>query len=103
MTTHPVSSPVKVAVVGLGYWGPNLARNFDALPEAELAWICDGSDAQLASVAPRFPHARVSTCLDDVLDDPALDAVVIATPVRRTPPLLGRSSPRASIALLRSR
>jgi predicted dehydrogenase len=81
MTRHPVNSPVQVAVVGLGYWGPNLARNFDALPEAELAWICDGSDAQLASVAPRFPHARVSTSIDDVLDDPALDAVVIATPV----------------------
>ena len=72
---------MKVAVVGLGYWGPNLARNFEALPEAELAWICDGSAAQLARVTSRFPRARASTSLDDLLGDPALDAVVIATPV----------------------
>ena len=38
-----MTQPVRVGVVGLGYWGPNLARNFDRLPEAELAWICDGS------------------------------------------------------------
>jgi predicted dehydrogenase len=76
-----MTAPVRVAVVGLGYWGPNLARNFDALPWAELAWICDGSHEQRERMAPRFPSARATSSLDGVLADPALDAVAIATPV----------------------
>jgi predicted dehydrogenase len=72
---------VSVGVVGLGYWGPNLARNFDSLPEADLRWICDGSEERLAQVAPRFPDAGAATSLDDLLADQRLDAVVLATPV----------------------
>ncbi len=49
---------VRVGVVGLGYWGPNLARNFDRLPESELAWLCDGSADAVARLAPAFPDAR---------------------------------------------
>jgi predicted dehydrogenase len=70
-----------VGVVGLGYWGPNLARNFDRLPETELRWICDGSDQSRTRWAPHFPNARVSGDLEELLADPELDAVVIATPV----------------------
>jgi len=73
--------PVTVGVVGLGYWGPNLARNFDRLPEAELRWICDGSEDVRARWSQVFPDARVSADLDELLADPELDAVVIATPV----------------------
>jgi predicted dehydrogenase len=76
-----VSTPVRIGVVGLGYWGPNLARNFDSLPDAELTWICDGSREVLDRVASRFPGARATTSLDDLVEDPDLDAVVIATPV----------------------
>jgi predicted dehydrogenase len=76
-----VSTPVRIGVVGLGYWGPNLARNFDSLPDAELTWICDGSRDVLDRVASRFPGARATTSLDDLVEDPDLDAVVIATPV----------------------
>jgi predicted dehydrogenase len=72
---------VRVGVVGLGYWGPNLARNFDRLGETELRWICDASGDALARVAPQFPTARTSTDLADLLDDAELDAVAIATPV----------------------
>ena len=72
---------VSVGVVGLGYWGPNLARNFDSLPEADLRWICDGSQERLGQFAARFPGARTTTSLDDLLTDPELDAVVLATPV----------------------
>jgi predicted dehydrogenase len=68
-------------VVGLGYWGPNLARNFDRLPDAELAWISDSSDEALARWAPAFPDARATLDLTDVLADASLDAVVVATPV----------------------
>jgi predicted dehydrogenase len=76
-----VSEPVRIGVIGLGYWGPNLARNFDALPDAELTWLCDGSEEVLGRVAGRFPGARATTSLGDLIDDPELDAVAIATPV----------------------
>jgi len=81
MSGAPAGSPIGVGVVGLGYWGPNLARNLDRLPGAELRWLCDGSEAALARAAPQFPGVRVSTELDDLLADPKLDAVVCATPV----------------------
>jgi predicted dehydrogenase len=68
-------------VVGLGYWGPNLARNFDRLPDAELTWLCDASDEALARWGRAFPSARATTDFDDLLSDDALEAVVIATPV----------------------
>jgi predicted dehydrogenase len=76
-----VSSPIRIAVVGLGYWGPNLARNFAALPGSELTWICDGSEDQLARVRESFPSARTTASLDDVLAAPDVDAVALATPV----------------------
>jgi predicted dehydrogenase len=73
--------PVQVGVLGLGYWGPNLARNFDRLPDSELRYVCDGSADARERAAPQFPGARVSAELDELLGDPALDAVVVATHV----------------------
>jgi predicted dehydrogenase len=70
-----------VGVVGLGYWGPNLARNFDRLPGVELRWLCDASEEARERWAAAFPSARMTTSLDDLLDDDTLDAVVVATPV----------------------
>jgi predicted dehydrogenase len=75
------SSRVSVGVVGLGYWGPNLARNFAALPECELAWCCDADAQRRERLAGQFPSARFTGDLDELLSDPALDAVVLATPV----------------------
>jgi predicted dehydrogenase len=74
-------SSVSVGVVGLGYWGPNLARNFDRLAETELRWVCDASEDVLARTKAQFPSTRTSTSLDDLLNDDQLDAVAIATPV----------------------
>jgi predicted dehydrogenase len=76
-----MSRPVSVGVVGLGYWGPNLARNFDRLPGVELRWICDGSEAARARWAPQLAGARVSAELGELLADPDLDAVAVATHV----------------------
>lgn len=70
-----------VGVVGLGYWGPNLARNFDRLPGAELTWLCDASDDALARWSAAFPTARTTASLDELLSDDALEAVAVATPV----------------------
>jgi predicted dehydrogenase len=72
---------VSIGVAGLGYWGPNLARNFAALPDADLRWCCDGDAAIRERVAGRFPGARFTGELDDLLGDAELDAVVLATPV----------------------
>jgi predicted dehydrogenase len=72
---------IRLAVVGLGYWGPNLARNFDALADAELRWIVDSSEEQLERIADRFPRARLTGSLDEALADAEVEAVVIATPV----------------------
>ena len=67
--------------MGLGYWGPNLARNFDRLPETRLRWICDASEEARARWIPHFPNTRASADLEELLSDPELDAVAVATPV----------------------
>jgi len=78
MTTE---APLRVAVAGLGYWGPNIARNFAGLPNAELAWCCDADEASRQRVAPMFPRARFAADLDEVLADDSVEAVALATPV----------------------
>ena len=70
---------MRVGVAGLGYWGPNLARNFDEL--GELAWICDRDAARLEELAGRYPRAQATSAFGAMLDDDRLDAVVVATPV----------------------
>jgi predicted dehydrogenase len=72
---------LRLAAAGLGYWGPNLARNLDELDGAELAWICDRDEARLQRFGGRFPDARKTTRFEDLLEDDSLDAVAIATPV----------------------
>ena len=73
--------PLRVAVVGLGYWGPNLARNFAALPGASWPGAATPRRRCGARMAPVFPGARFTADLDEVLADDTLDAVVLATPV----------------------
>jgi predicted dehydrogenase len=73
--------PVRVAVAGLGYWGPNLARNLAAIDGCELAWLCDASREARERMAAAFPGARATADLDEVLGDETVDAVVLATPV----------------------
>ena len=70
---------IRVGLVGLGYWGPNLARNFDNL--ADLTWLCDLDEEHHTPFAARYPRARVTADYAELLADPGLDAVVIATPV----------------------
>jgi predicted dehydrogenase len=68
-----------VGQAGLGGWGQNLARNFDAL--TELAWLGDPAEGKREEFGPRYPRARWAETFDVMLDDAKLDAVVIATPV----------------------
>jgi predicted dehydrogenase len=73
--------PVRVAVVGLGYWGPNLARNLQELPEAELVAVCDLDEQRRAKLSRRYPALRLESDFDTLLSDDTLEAVAIATPV----------------------
>src|ERR1700752_2975297 len=72
---------IGVAVVGYGYWGPNLARNFAEIDGWQLVSICDASDSRRTLAQRRHPTARISSCLGEVIDDPKVAAVAIATPV----------------------
>jgi predicted dehydrogenase len=72
---------LRVGLAGLGYWGPNLARNLDDLQGLDLTWICDRDESALDRVAARFPDARRTTRFEDLLADGDLDAVAVATPV----------------------
>ncbi|HEV7527630.1 MAG TPA: Gfo/Idh/MocA family oxidoreductase [Solirubrobacteraceae bacterium] len=72
---------VTVGVVGLGYWGPNIARNFAAIDGCELRWLCDSDAGARERLATSFPGARATDELDRLLQDDELDAVVLATPV----------------------
>jgi predicted dehydrogenase len=74
-------STIRVGVVGLGYWGPNIARNLASMPGCELVWLCDGSEEARAKHARSFPGAEMTPRFADLLADRDLDAVFLATPV----------------------
>ncbi len=79
-----------VAVVGMNYWGPNLARNFARLEDCELRWCCDLDEGLLDRHRGAYPSTRFTTDLDEVLADDDLDAVVVATSVPTHAPLATR-------------
>ena len=72
---------LSIAVIGHGYWGPNLVRNFADLPGARVSWVTDLRPERLAPVSARYPTTKVSSDYQDAINDPSVDAVVIATPV----------------------
>ncbi len=76
-----MSKVTHIGVAGLGYWGPNLARNFHALPGAELVWCCDPSEVARRRTAAMLPGVRMTGRFEDLLEDERLDAIVLATPV----------------------
>jgi predicted dehydrogenase len=89
--SHPSSAPVGIGVVGCGYWGPNLIRNFFETPGCRVERICDASPDRLAAMQRRYPSVRLSLQFEELLTDPAVDAVVIATPVHTHGPLVKRA------------
>src|SRR5262245_24528376 len=80
---------VRVGVVGCGYWGPNLIRNFSACPLTEVVAVCDTSAARLETVKRNYAHLKTASGLDELLDL-SLDAVAIATPVSTHFPIARR-------------
>jgi predicted dehydrogenase len=73
-------TPLKLAVVGYGYWGPNVVRNVVDRPELELWGLCEVDEERAGRFAHRYPGSRTCAAFQEVLDDPQLDAVAIATP-----------------------
>ena len=71
--------PVVLGVAGIGGWGKNLARNLDELSEAELRYVCDLDQEKLAQARRQYPAARVTPDFGVLLEDPELEAVIIAT------------------------
>jgi len=75
-----VNQPVTCAVVGAGYWGPNVARNLAHHPLTNVRWVIDRDGSRARALAHRLPDARWSTRLSDALADDDVEAVAIATP-----------------------
>lgn len=82
---------VRVGVVGVGYWGPNLVRCFQELPECQVAYICDRDTNRLRQICNRFPDAIGTTDASELLRRDRVDAVVIATPIKTHYPLATRA------------
>lgn len=78
--TQGQDPPVGIAVIGAGYWGPNLVRNFASCPSYRLAWVCDLDRARAADVVGPYSTVGVTDDLGAVLADQRVDAVAIATP-----------------------
>ena len=74
-------TPIRVAVVGVGYWGPNLVRNLAESPVFEVAHLCDLRPEALEAIARRYPSIPCTTQFEEILRDGDVDAVAIATPV----------------------
>jgi predicted dehydrogenase len=72
---------IGIGVVGYGYWGPNLVRNLCDIPAARLRWVCDLKTERLAGVRSRYPSVDITEDYNELLNDPKVDAIAIATPV----------------------
>ncbi|HEY3104773.1 MAG TPA: Gfo/Idh/MocA family oxidoreductase [Pyrinomonadaceae bacterium] len=70
-----------IGVIGCGYWGPNLLRNFSENEAAQVAWICDTDQTRLAAMGRRYPAARTTSDYQKLISDPDLDAIAVVTPV----------------------
>ncbi len=77
----PWQVPVRIGVVGVGYWGPNLVRNFFELPSAEVVRICDTRSGPLKAVQARYPGLQRTMRFEDLVEDRSIEAIAIATPV----------------------
>jgi len=82
-----VSDRVRTAVVGLGYWGPNLVRNLHEIDSTDVVAVCDVRADRLEAIGRRYPAIGLTSSYDDILADPNVDAIAIATPVSTHHPL----------------
>jgi predicted dehydrogenase len=91
LTVEGATAPIGTAVVGYGYWGPNLARNIAERPELDLVTLCEQDESRAGAFQARYPGVPSTPDLDEVLDDERIGAVVIATPPATHYPLVKRA------------
>jgi predicted dehydrogenase len=72
---------IGIGIIGYGYWGPNLVRNFFEVPGCKVIAVSDLHPDRLAKIGPRYPTVETTTDYTDLLRDPRIDAIAIATPV----------------------
>lgn len=77
-----MSKPIKVGVVGCGYWGPNLIRNFRSLQDCTLKVMCDFNEERLTHLKMLYPEVKGETNFDNLVNSAGLDAIVIATTLK---------------------
>jgi len=82
ITVRDTERSIRVALVGCGYWGPNLARNFHQIPGSDLVACCDLNQQALEKMGRLYPSARVTDDFASICEDETIDAVAIATPAR---------------------
>ena len=82
---------LNIAVVGCGYWGPNLIRNFLSLSDCMVKMVCDAGTDRLGYVKNLYPEVKTTAEFDDVVNDSEIDAIAIATPVRHHYPMAMKS------------
>lgn len=80
-----------IAIVGYGYWGPNLVRNFNAIDGCTVKWVADLRAERLSTLSRSYPGIRTTGNLDDLYNDPELHAIVVATPVHTHYPIAKRA------------
>src|SRR5581483_1827594 len=72
---------IHIAVIDAGYWGPNLIRNFNQVPDARVTFVCDLNTAKLERLAGQYPNLHTTRDYQEALRDSQVDTVVVATPV----------------------
>ena len=73
---------VNIGVVGLGYWGPNLLRNFDVIPECHIKFCCDTDVTSLKKIQQLYPYQQTTSEYSSLLKDPEIEAIIVATPAK---------------------
>ncbi len=82
---------IRIGIIGYGYWGPNLVRNFARIPEVAISWICDLDTSLLRDLPRLYPTTKTTVDANDLLRDPKTDAIVIATPLSTHVPLAAQA------------
>ena len=73
---------IRIGVIGLGYWGPNLVRCFDSIRDCRVTAVCDLNTQRLSRIHEQFPHIRCTVDESEILTRKCVDAVAVATPTR---------------------
>ncbi len=73
--------PTNIAVIGCGYWGPNLVRNFNQLNNSKVVWVCDLDQSRLDYIKELYPSVKITKDYQEIIQDREIDAACIATPV----------------------